>query len=118
MTAKGYLPTYFNGIADRLREINRHRPTGVAGRKLGGGTDLYVQRPVEMYESAVVPVYDDPKMNSLSIQDGICTFGASLTMGDLYRSDAFKQILPDAGPIFKLLSSTQIRNMATIGGTW
>ena len=37
-------------------------------------------------------------------------------MGDLYRSPVFQQAVPNMDPFFKLLSSTQIRNMATIGG--
>ena len=111
-----YLPAYFAGIATRLREIETQKVSSDGGRTLGGGTDLYVQRPEEMYESEVTPIYDVPEMKAIKIEGGSCTFGASLTMGDLHRSKLFREVMPDSAPIFKLLSSTQIRNMATIGG--
>jgi len=111
-----YIPAYFNTISERLSAIE---PTKIENResiKLGGGTDLYVQRPIDMYETEAMPIYDRASMKGIEIKDGFCTFGASETMGSLYRSELFKQALPDADYIFKLLSSTQIRNMATIGG--
>ncbi len=113
---KGYIPDYFKNIAARLNEIQPVSKKIKNGVKLGGGSDLYVQRPYEMYEQESVAVYDQSELNQINIENGICTFGASLTMGDLYRSTLFKKALPDSEYIFKLLSSTQIRNMATIGG--
>ena len=111
-----YIPAYFADIPKRLTNIQPTNGQHKGSIKLGGGTDLYVQRPHEMYETKVLPVYDRPSMKQINIKDDICTFGASLTMGDLYRSEVFNHVLPDADYIFKLLSSTQIRNMATIGG--
>lgn len=112
----GYIPSYFTNIPQELKGIQPSKNEIRNGVKLGGGSDLYVQRPYEMYETEVVPVYDQKELKQISIEDGYCTFGASLTMGDLYRSEIFKQALPENKYIFKLLSSTQIRNMATIGG--
>ena len=117
-----YIPSYFSTIPKRLSQmdglISRNRSSnGQNGRiKLGGGTDLYVQRPIEMYEANPMSLYDQLSMKSIDIKDGFCTFGASLTMGDLMKSDVFKKALPASAYIFKLLASTPIRNMATIGG--
>jgi len=111
-----YIPAYFADIPKRLATIQPTNGQYKGSIKLGGGTDLYVQRPHDMYETQALPVYDRPSMKQIEIADGVCTFGASLTMGDLYRSEAFNRALPDSDYIFKLLSSTQIRNMATIGG--
>lgn len=111
-----YIPAYFTDIPKRLATIQPTNGQYKGKIKLGGGTDLYVQRPHQMYETQALPVYDRPSMKQIDIKDGICTFGASLTMGDLYRSEVFNRALPDSDYIFKLLSSTQIRNMATIGG--
>ncbi len=111
-----YIPSYFSTVKDRLEGLLSTDHQEYSGRKLGGGTDLYVQRPYEMYESEVFPVYDASPMKQIELKNGICTFGAALTMGDLYRSKVFARALPNADYIFKLLSSTQIRNMATIGG--
>lgn len=116
LVEQNYIPDYFLNIPKRLQSIVEQIDEVQQGRKLGGGTDLYVQRPVEMYESAVDPVYDHPTLKTIDVQDGVFTFGASLTMGDLYRSKAFSDAIANSDYIFKLLSSTQIRNMATIGG--
>ena len=111
-----YIPAYFNTISKRLLEMETVAPENKEAIKLGGGTDLYVQRPIDMYETEAIPVYDRDSMKGIEIKGGFCTFGASETMGSLYRSELFKQALPDSDYIFKLLSATQIRNMATIGG--
>ena len=116
LAERGYIPTYFKNITKRLEAIQPNQNEVVNGMKLGGGSDLYVQRPYEMYEQEAVAVYDQKELKQISIKNGLCTFGASLTMGDLYRSEVFKKALPRSKYIFKLLSSTQIRNMATIGG--
>jgi len=116
LVAKDFIPSYFNAIPSRLSKLEKPAYKKNGQVKLGGGTDLYVQRPYKMYENAVLPLYDQASLNGIDISGGICTFGAALTMGDLGRSAIFKKALPDADYIFKLLSSTQIRNMATIGG--
>ena len=112
----GYIPSYFTTIFSRLAEIEPVQKKVKNGMKLGGGSDLYVQRPYEMYEHNSVAVYDQSELKQINIENGVCTFGASLTMGDLFRSKIFKKALPNSTYIFKLMSSTQIRNMATIGG--
>ena len=116
LVAKQYIPDYFEEIPERLAALPTPSIKNKGNIKLGGGSDLYVQRPWAMYETEALPVYDRSSMKQIEIKDGICTFGASLTMGDLYRSEIFNSALPHADYIFKLLSSTQIRNMATIGG--
>ena len=119
LVANQYIPNYFIEIPTRLAKMAKSGgdlKSPPDSLLLGGGTDLYVQRPYEMYEAEAMPIYDQASMNGIEISGGICTFGASLTMGDLYRSPVFQQALPDSAYIFKLLSSTQIRNMATIGG--
>ncbi len=116
LVSAGYIPRYFQEIDALIKDINpiTHHPK--APRTVGGGTDLYVQRPKQMYEAVIQGVYSIPAMNQISIEGDECTFGAACTMGDLYRSTVFQEAVPDADYMFKLLSSTQIRNMATIGG--
>ncbi len=116
LISKKYIPDYFKEIPNRLAAIPTVQKEQKGTTKLGGGTDLYVQRPWTMYETEALPVYDRPAMKQIESKEGHCIFGASLTMGDLYRSELFKKVLPNSEYIFKLLSSTQIRNMATIGG--
>lgn len=112
----GYIPNYFKTIARRLEEIQTPSKKIKKGLRLGGGTDLYVQKPYTLYDEEVVGLYDQTSLNQISIDGKICRFGAAMTMGDLYRSKVFQKALPDSTYVFKLLSSTPIRNMSTIGG--
>ena len=89
LVANRYIPNYFLTIQERLDNIKAVHIANYRNIKLGGGTDLYVQRPVEMYETKAMPVYDHPSMNGIEIKDEYCTFGASETMGSLYRSEIF-----------------------------
>ncbi len=118
---KRYLPEYFKTIKKQLKSIATERDSsGILKRKegirLGGGTDLYVQKPNELYEAEPNHMYDKSSLNQIKIVGKEFRFGASVTMGDLYRSKEFNQSVPGQEEFFKLLSSTQIRNMATIGG--
>ncbi len=117
----GYLPDYFNTIPAKLEKIKNQslQSNGLKraeGIKLGGGTDLYVQKPRQMYTSAPDHMFDKPELNHIELNGNVLSFGASVTMGDLYRSAVFNDALPGNEEFFKLLSSSQIRNMATIGG--
>lgn len=112
----GFLPTYFRTVTHKVTSLVQHEASSAGIKTVGGGTDLYVQKPIDMYKTDIHAVYDNSKMKEISIENGECSFGASMTMGDLYHSTEFNQVLPDSDYIFKLLSSTQIRNMATIGG--
>jgi len=116
LAKKGYIPEYFTTIPKRLNAIKIPKTKNSKGVTLGGGSDLYVQKPWEMYEENVVAVYDNPAMNKITVKNGVFEFGAALTMGDMYRSSEFNKAIPNDGQMFKLLSSTQIRNMSTIGG--
>lgn len=121
LTKAGFLPSYMSTIVPRLRALEERNAKRKGIRdasavRLGGGTDLYVQRPLKMYESEVQPMFDRPEMKQVKIENGKCIFGASRTMGDLYYSKKFQKALPNTEYLFRLLSSTQIRNMATIGG--
>ena len=113
-----YIPQYFENIPFRLASIQKQASKKSKEQKtrVGGGTDLYVQRPYQMYGKDIEPLYDNPDLKTIEVKDGKCIFGASMTMGDLYYSEIFNEVLPNSDYIFKLLSSTQIRNMATIGG--
>lgn len=114
-----YLPAYFADIPQKLRQISlppSRKRNDPAHPVVGGGTDIYVQRSDQLRDGRISPFFDEASLRGIRLEDGICEFGAAMTMGDLYRSPEFNQALPDSEYIFKLLSSSQIRNMATIGG--
>lgn len=118
------VPEYFSNIAGRLRElyeidngIESTRPKTVAA-VVGGGTDLYVQRPAEMAETDSRPLLYDEKLRGIREVDGLIEIGGSATVTDLLESPVMQAAFPKLYEHLKLISSTPIRNMATLAGNF
>lgn len=121
------MPAYFAGIKGRLQQLGgqikasalkdvaalQERPHFV-----GGGTDLYVQKHEEMKDAAIRFLLDHPEMNSISKEGNRCVMGPSVTVSDLMASPIIATAFPEFHHYAKLVSSTQIRNMATIAGNF
>ena len=121
------LPNYFSGIKKRLQELIaaekvRLLPDVAAMQErphvVGGGTDLYVQKHEEMTNAAIRFVFDHPELNGISKEGNRCVMGPSVTVSDLMASPIIKEAFPDFHRYAKLVSSTPIRNMATIAGNF
>ena len=127
VTEQKILPDYFAGIKGRLQQLGgqikasalkdvaalQERPHFV-----GGGTDLYVQKHEEMKDAAIRFLLDHPEMNSISKEGNRCVMGPSVTVSDLMASPIIATAFPEFHHYAKLVSSTQIRNMATIAGNF
>ncbi|MDP4264120.1 MAG: FAD binding domain-containing protein [Bacteroidota bacterium] len=127
VSRKKILPEYFPGIKKRLQQLNdaekaRHLPdlASLAGRPhvVGGGTDLYVQKQDEMTHASIRFISDQPKLNRVIREGNKCIMGPSATVTDLQESPIINDAFPDFHRYAKLVSSTQIRNMATIAGNF
>jgi xanthine dehydrogenase small subunit len=117
------LPDYFSEIKRKLQDLNgaeRIDPASLAQRAhvVGGGTDLYVQRHDEMTHAAIRFVFDQPQLNGIGREGNKCIIGASATVADLKESTVINEIFPQFDRYAKLVSSTPIRNMATIAGNF
>jgi xanthine dehydrogenase small subunit len=139
------VPRYFESIGDRLKDLYcretastaylNHpllpppRPSATpphAGGELvvptrpfvGGGTDVYVQRPEAMAESCPVPLLYDDDLRGIRDIDTLIEIGASVTVTDLLEAPVMNAIFPDLYKHLKLVSSTPIRNMATLAGNF
>jgi xanthine dehydrogenase small subunit len=120
---KKILPGYFSEIKKRLQELNdteRVDPASLAQRPhvVGGGTDLYVQKYDELTHSAIRFVFDQPQLNGIIKEGDKCIIGASATVTDLKESMVINEIFPQFNRYARLVSSTPIRNMATIAGNF
>lgn len=127
VTTQKILPAYFAGIKERL-----HRLAGkiiaaalkdVADAKerphvVGGGTDLYVQKHDEMKDAAIRFLLDHPDYNSIHREGDRCIIGPSATVSDLQQSAIIQEAFLHFSRYAKLISSTPIRNMATIAGNF
>ncbi len=126
------LPDYFETIATRLKAL-----TSASGKNLavfdhpltqvvlpstavptGGGTDLYVQRHDEMAESASTPLLYNEELRGIRDTGTYIEIGASATVTDLLESPVMNALFPDLYKHLKLVSSTPIRNMATLAGNF
>jgi xanthine dehydrogenase small subunit len=127
VTKKKILPEYFSGIKKRLQDLlavekARLLPDLAALKErfriVGGGTDLYVQKHDEMTNAAIRFIFDHPELNGISKDGNKCFVGPSATVSDLKASDVINETFPSFQHYAKLVSSTPIRNMATIAGNF
>ncbi len=117
------LPKYFKEIKSKLQSLgatlnNDLAPSNDEAIFVGGGTDLYVQKHEEMKHAAIHFVYNKNEWNSVSLEGNKCIIGSSVTVTDLLESKIFIQYFPGFEKHVKLVSSTPIRNMATIAGNF
>lgn len=120
VTKKKVLPEYFSGIKDKLQLLATPRLTNHESRitTVAGGTDLYVQKHDEMTHADIQFVFDEPELNALIQEDTKIILGPSVTVSDLKNSSLINKLFPDFQRYAKLVSSTPIRNMATIAGNF
>jgi xanthine dehydrogenase small subunit len=116
------LPEYFAGIKMKLQSLLNGQPPAPDSRLptqfVGGGTDLYVQKHDEMKEAAINFLFDPPELNGITKAGGKCIIGPSATVSDLKNSPIINEAFPEFHRYAKLVSSTPIRNMATIAGNF
>jgi len=124
--ANAVVPIYFDDIASRLNGLLSARvPEDRASSRpltqavlTGGGTDLYVQRHDQMAESEPTPLLYHDELRSIRDTGEYIEIGASATVTDLLESSVVQSTFPDLYKHLKLVSSTPIRNMATLAGNF
>ncbi len=115
----GIIPRYFGSIGVRLAEIGPPEGGTPNDRKwMAGGTDLYVQKHEEMVHAGAVSLFDDPSLRFINKTADSVEIGPSVVVTDLLESEVFNRLFPDLYKHLKLVSSTPIRNMATLAGNF
>ncbi len=119
--ANNFLPSYFTGVKERLLQIilpsnGTVKQGGTPVKFLGGGTDLYVQQHDSMVQTDIDFLFDKTALNGITQVGNNCYIGAAATVTDILESPIFQQYFPSLQAHVKLVSSTPIRNMATIAG--
>jgi xanthine dehydrogenase small subunit len=119
--ANNIVPAYFKDIPRRLTE-QQLPSNGVLhhnnGPFLGGGTDLYVQQPEKMAGTSPEFLMANPQLQGIHEADGICIIGGATTVTQLLESPTIRRAFPHFGHYAKLISSTPIRNIATVAGNF
>ena len=129
LVTHGFVPESFRSIPRRLVQLIPFGPIdpgpmpavgGMTGPHLpvavGGGTDLYVQRPEAMLHTALRPAFDHAAWRGVRIRDGRCEVGAVTTFSDFVESPDIQRLVPRVALFMKWVASSPIRNMATVGG--
>ncbi|MDB5208901.1 MAG: (2Fe-2S)-binding protein [Flavisolibacter sp.] len=123
LVINGFLPAYFLNIENRLRELqitNTLSPlendTGKTKTIVAGGTDIVVQRPQMVKHSNVELLFDTRILRGIKEEEGQCIVGGGVTVTEFFESPLIQRIFPALAKHIKLVSSTPIRNMATMAG--
>jgi len=128
--AKGIVPDYFSGIKERIVNLKsqisnyENRPQNPKSQIpnpksfVGGGTDLYVQQHDEMVYAESEHLFDNSELREIVENGAFIEIGASVTVTDLLASPVMQNIFPNLYKHLKLVSSTPIRNMATLAGNF
>ena len=117
------LPAYFNKIKERLVKISKpvmaiKGSNGTSIKSLGGGTDLYVQKHEEMVDAHINFLNNNAALKGVTLEGNKCMIGGGATVSDLLDCTFFHEYFPGINKFIKLVSSTPIRNMATIAGNF
>jgi xanthine dehydrogenase small subunit len=118
----GLVPRYLLTMTDRLGRLNRsfQRET-VAGKIkpaviVAGGTDLLVQQPELLINKNIEFIFGNREMAGIFRKQDRIYIGSGATAGELMESALLREIFPRLPDYLKLVSSTLIRNRATVGG--
>ncbi|MDI9257631.1 FAD binding domain-containing protein [Flavobacterium sedimenticola] len=115
LVAHAFIPEYFLQIPDRLAQIQTaYATTGAVA--VGGGTDLYVQKHDQLHEMDLDYLFDKKELNGITFSGNTCILKSSVTVTELMENETLLQAIPNWYHYLKLLSSTPIRNIATIAG--
>ncbi|MFK7832040.1 MAG: FAD binding domain-containing protein [Winogradskyella sp.] len=111
-----FIPEYFSSIPKRLKDLEAKDLNQPKGKYVSGGTDLYVQQADNLIDNDVHLIAEKDYLKGITIENEICTIGTNATVSDLWNHVELNAILPNLKNHLKLVSSEQIRNMASFGG--
>jgi len=117
----GIVPAYFSDIPVRLKSLHqKDTSTGQTPARslvrIAGCTDLYVQRPEELLHAPAQHLFDNPLLRGIRQSGDYIEIGGASTVTDLGNSPLLLELFPALPQHLKLISSTPIRNMATVAG--
>jgi xanthine dehydrogenase small subunit len=111
-----FVPEHFNTIPNRLKKLELKSIKQPKGKYVAGGTDLYVQQADHLTDNVVHLIAEKDYLKGITLENGACTIGANATVSDLWNHSEINSYFPNLKKHLKLVSSEQIRNMASFGG--
>ena len=113
-----FIPKYFTEIPERLAQIHKTSPINSTSNFVAGGTDLYVRHADALSEKDIQLLTVNNELRGISFYKDNCVIGVSTTVTDLMNNNAMQVYFPEIQSYLKLVSSEQIRNMATLAGNF
>lgn len=111
------LPEYFLDVESRLDTIEPASARGTADPVLvGGGTDLFVQRADQLCREELEFLSRRSDLHGIRQESDQVIVGSATTTEELKQSAVLDEAIPGWTRAFGLVSSTLIRNRATVGG--
>ena len=111
-----FIPEYFKDINKKLAALNTKPASQNSGKVVSGGTDLYVQQADNLIDNTVGLISNNESLKGIQIEQNVCTIGANATVSNLWNHTVLNTYFPNLKKHLKLVSSEQIRNMASFGG--
>jgi len=122
LVKNNFIPTYFTNIKEKLLQLkngsNNHIPKTNGSLIIGGGTDLIVQKHSSVKKSATNHFFDDSSLKGITLENNKCLVGGSTTVTEFAESSIIQNTFSHLEKYVKLISSTPIRNMATMAGNF
>lgn len=117
----GFIPSYFSGIKSRLEKLQKglkvNKNINKGSRyQISGGTDLYVQKWEDIYNSETNFLSSEIIPTSVKKKGNKCIIGAGASVSDLIESIIITDYFPEMKKHLLLFGSLPIRNRATVGG--
>jgi xanthine dehydrogenase small subunit len=133
------LPAYFNDIPSRLVEtqnpalkkgyrleaadcrqesknVETQNFASSVGKLVAGGTDLLVQQPEKLCKCKLEFISKYPELSKIDAEKDFISIGGGITTEEFRKSEITGEYFPNFKDDLLLLSSTIIRNRATVAG--
>jgi xanthine dehydrogenase small subunit len=111
-----YVPQYFSDIPELLKNIKKTGIKKGTRQIVGGGTDLFVQKPDKLFNAKLNFFSDNKDFNKITRKENRFSIGAACKISDLENFSGFKDAIPGFSKYLSLIGSKLIRNMATVAG--
>jgi len=115
LISRGHVPDYFRTVPDRLKLLPQLVSQG-QGALIAGGTDMYVHSSDESVTADPVLLSGRKDLDFITIEGEFVKIGALVTTEQLRTSRDINRFFPELNEYLLRVSSTQIRNRATVGG--
>lgn len=122
LVEQNFIPRYFLQIEERLQQLRQASNKTAAlisnDKKLllAGGTDLVVQKALLVKKADAAHLFDTRLLQQIIFENGQCHIGGAVTVTAFAESSLIQGFFPHLNKYIKLISSTPIRNMATMAG--